>query len=134
MRRVFLGTAKEGELIYDEPKAVEEYLRYDVPGKVEVIIRKPKNKRTLPQNKYYWSVIVEMISNETGNSKDDIHKLLKYEFLSEVADIPSGEEYLYIRSSTELTTIEWEDYNKKCRMWASDNLNMFIPKPNEYET
>lgn len=133
MKRIFTGISKNGKLIFDQPEAVEEHLRYEVNGKVEIIIRKPQDKRSIPQNNYYWGVIVKMISEEMGENQKEVHKMLKFEFLSIVAEIPTGKEYLFIRSTTDLTVSEWEDYMTKCRQWASENLNMFIPKPNEYD-
>jgi hypothetical protein len=37
-----------------------------------------------------------------------------------------------VRSTTELSTIEWEDYMTECRR-LGDTLGFYIPNPNECE-
>lgn len=39
----------------------------------------------------------------------------------------------YARSTTELSTIEFEKYLEDIRRWASMKLSCYIPLPNEYD-
>jgi len=41
--------------------------------------------------------------------------------------------YKYVRSTTSLSTVEWEDYMSKIRMWASSEHECYIPKPNQVD-
>jgi hypothetical protein len=36
-----------------------------------------------------------------------------------------------VRSTSDLSTIEFEEYCSKIRMWASKELGVYIPSPNE---
>tara|TARA_R100001244_G_scaffold122634_1_gene92271 strand:+ start:145 stop:504 length:360 start_codon:yes stop_codon:yes gene_type:complete len=85
-----------------------------------------KKKRSLPQNKYYWKVIVHMISEETGYTIDQAHGKLAQKFLL-VRD--SGTPYA--RSTTSLSTKEMEDYLENIRRWAAEFLSLNIPEPGE---
>jgi hypothetical protein len=95
----------------------------------EMILRKPKKQRSTPQNAYYWGVIIKMIADHTGEEPDRIHGALVCMFLK-VYDWMGKER---IRSTTELSTIEFEQYAEKCRQWAAIALDMYIPLPNEAE-
>ena len=77
--------------------------------------------RSNGQNKYYFGVVVDMISEETGNEPEETHELLKMRFLK-----PMGK-----RNTTELTTQEFKIYIERIQIWAAQTLNIVIPDPNE---
>lgn len=110
--------------------SVEPYL---VWGWIETeILDKKEKTRSNPQNRYYRGVVVPLLSQETGYTTDEIHEILKYKFLYRQATL--GEKELgYAVSTTELSTAEFEDYLSRIRTWASADLSIFIPEPNEYE-
>lgn len=95
--------------------------------------------RTLAQNRYYWKLL-EYIEKKTGHTKDELHELLKYKFLSENVDIPipGGDEkikfpdskYLRIKSTRELSTAEFGEYIEKIKRWASF-LDLYLPDADE---
>jgi len=95
-------------------------------GEVELTVRPPMKHRTSPENRYYFGVVIEMISDETGASPEDVHQEMKRMFLR-----VGGEKIPITKSTTELSTIEFEDYVAKIRMWAASFLNLTIPLPNE---
>jgi hypothetical protein len=70
-----------------------------------------------------------MIAEETGHEPDEVHEFLKLQFLKKNLD-KLGD---VAKSSTELNTLEFEEYAEKCRRWASVFLNLNIPEPNESE-
>lgn len=75
--------------------------------------------RSNPQNKYYFGVIVDMISQETGNEPEETHELLKLKFLK-----PMGKQ-----NTTQLDTREFNLYIEKIQRWAAQELSMVIPDP-----
>lgn len=131
LKRVFTGTVKGCDLEYDEPKKLKQYLCNDISGGVEIVITKPRNQRSIDQNRYYWGVVVKMIAEERGEDRDSVHRFLKTKFLRIVAEF-DGNEFDYVRSTKSLSTTEWEEYMRKCRQWATMELGLFIPKPNEW--
>ena len=123
---VFTGMVDNGGLRFDRKSVVDNYMCTLIGQRVEVIIRKPKTSRSTLQNSYYWSVVVELLANELGYDKDEIHEILKYKFLqSNAMGMP------YIKSTTKLSTGEFEEYLSKIKRWAAEFLHIVIPDPNE---
>ena len=95
---------------------------------------KDANIRSTPENRYMWGVVIEILSTELGYTKNEIHEILKAMFLSEVKFLKTKEgvsEVRIPRSTTELTTVEFENYLSDIREWSSIELGLFIPEPNE---
>lgn len=93
-----------------------------------------KNRST-QQNKYYWGVIVKILSNELGYTEEEIHEIIKDKFLGYRVPLknPKGLEIFgwIKRSTTALDTKEWEELMSKIREWASQALGIYLPDPNE---
>jgi len=81
------------------------------------------------QNRYYW-FILGMLENETGIYKDDWHDYFGEKFRRSTKEF-NGEPIEFTKSSTALTTIEFEDYMTKIRTFASMEVGYFLPLPNE---
>ena len=125
---IFTGSVDNGGLKFDRRSSVDEYIGTLIGQRVEVIIRKPKTSRSTLQNSYYFGVVVEILAKELGYDKDEMHEILKYKFLqSNAMGMP------YVKSTTKLSTGEFEDYLEKIRRWAAEFLNINIPLPNECE-
>jgi hypothetical protein len=92
---------------------------------------KTKKPRSLSQNKYYWGVVVLILSTEIGEDKDTMHEVLKMKFLSEKIIMPDMTVTPIGRSTSELSTVNFEEFVKTVQMWASSEMNIYIPKPNE---
>lgn len=90
--------------------------------------------RSTPENKYYWGVCVQILSDELGYHRNEIHEILKGMFLSEVKFLKTKEGIEEIRipkSTAELTTIGFENYLSDIRQWSSAELGIWLPEPNE---
>ena len=85
-----------------------------------------RKTRSTSQNSYYWGVLVKHISEETGYSEDETHAKLAYKFL-----LIKDSKTPYVKSTTKLSTTEFEEYNEKIRQWASSFLSLSLPLPNE---
>ena len=73
-------------------------------------------------------MVLEILSDTMGMFPDEVHEFLKWKFLRK-----SVGKYETTRSTTSLTTAEFEDYLSKVRMWANMELQCWIPEPNEEE-
>lgn len=92
-----------------------------------------KNTRSIPQNKYYWSVIIGILSDHTGFTPDEVHEILKQKFLKKDVIIKEKDKVDIIRistSTTGLTTIEMEEYLTKIKEWSAIELGIVLPDPN----
>lgn len=97
---------------------------------VEFTLTPFSNKRTNPENRYYWGVIVKLVADEMGVIPDKAHKVLK-ESLLKVGVEYKGKRYEITRSTADLKVNEFEDYCERARLWAMSELNLPIPLPNE---
>ena len=89
---------------------------------------KPRSNK---QNRYYWPVVVGTIADHTGHTPQEIHEILRAQFLP-AYQVKIGEhEYIISKSTTELTTVEMENYLSRIRSWASTELGCYIQEPNE---
>ena len=123
---VFRAQIKTGIIIFDRPNEAYGYLQ-DLEGKyVEVVVRKERSERSNNQNNYYWGVVLQLLSDHTGYTTDEMHEICKHQFL-----IVHGK-FDYVKSTTKLNTVEFEEYLDKIKNWAAV-LGVNIPNPGEVE-
>jgi len=96
-----------------------------------VTISLKKQKRSVEQNGYYWGIVINMIAEEMGHTPDEVHQILAKMFLKIKEVEIDGVVYAITKSTTKLKTDEMEEYLEKCRRYASINLHIVIPLPNE---
>ena len=118
-----------------EDVRIQRWIRTFKPDqKVDIIIKKHVNKRTDPQNNYYWAVIVRMLSAYCGYTKDETHSALKYKFASFKPTMSSfGSELPRIESTAKMSTERFNEYIEEIKRWAAEDLSMYIPDPEEME-
>lgn len=98
------------------PEVLETIKKYvDEPG-AEYIIEISK-KRSLDQNAYFHSVIVPAFCQLTGYTAPKAKKILKQGF--------------EVKSTAELSTIEFEKFCNYCRIWLYHNYRCSIPEPGD---
>lgn len=84
------------------------------------------NNRSGKQNKYYWGVVIHLLTDFTWNMPDEMHEELKYLFLKD-----KSWERFRIKDTKNLNTKEFEDYCENIRIWAAMEFWVHIPEPNE---
>lgn len=126
MQQTFIGISNQGKIEWSDPEGLRQFLIQN-PGEVFVNIGKNKRRkqRSLPENSYYWAVVLKSISDYTGYTIEEVHDAMRFKFLR------TGERLERVRSTTSLSVSEFEDYLSKIRMFAGQDLNVFIPLPNE---
>ena len=93
-------------------------------------ITSPEKRRSVVQNNYYW-YMMQLLEEETGTFKDDWHEYFGEKFRRREMIFVNDEKTQYTKSTTRLTTLEAEDYYSKIRMFASQELGIYIPLPGE---
>lgn len=96
-------------------------------------------RRSLPQNAYYWGVVVPMVRKalyEIGfddvQTDQDAHELIKKEFVrKEFVNKQTGEMISITGSTAGLSVTEFGEYLEKICRWAAEYLGVVIPSPNE---
>jgi len=110
-------------------------------GTIEVRFNRKTKRRTNPQNAYYWSVVLPHIHAalvELGNDIDEeeAHDFLKNNFIpsKRISDRDGLNLGLAGKSTTKLTTVEFNAYLERvCRFALEDLNNLYIPPPPEKE-
>tara|TARA_A100001201_G_scaffold74484_1_gene67662 strand:+ start:170 stop:559 length:390 start_codon:yes stop_codon:yes gene_type:complete len=119
-----------GKIVYTYPSKVERQIQKLDNTSVIVEIKKNTVKRSGALNQYYWKVVVGILTDELGYTKEEMHEVLKSKFLYKKELI--GDEWIRVAiSTTKLTNKEFIDYIDKIKMFASQELSIYIPDPNE---
>lgn len=79
--------------------------------KVTLTVSSKKLKRTVQQNAFYWSVILKMVGEETGESNMQyLHEALKEKFLLIEETFVVGTKVRIFKSTTQLSTKDFSKY------------------------
>ena len=123
------GKIEKGRFIPSSSRNWQNALKLNEGKQVTITIGRMTKERSNPQNSYLWGVVYRMIADETGNSTDDVHEEMKRMFLTTQTSGPIP----MTKSTTKLTTVEFQAYFEKIIQWAAEFLNMYIPLPDENE-
>ena len=124
---IFVGSVKEGKLILDLPSSFNRYLITLEGKRVTCEVKRFVKKRTDPQNKFYWAVVVDILSKELGYEKEEIHLMLRERFLR-IHD-ERHPDFVIAKSTTKLNTQEFNEYIEAIQRWAAQELQIYIPDP-----
>lgn len=131
------GKVKEnGKFVANNEKAFIEAFQKHIGKEIEITIKAYRDTRSVQQNRYYWGVCLKLISESTGYTADELHHIFKHKYLidkeraRELVD-SLIENYLPPRSTTDLDTVEFNEYLEKIKNFASLELGIYIPEPDE---
>lgn len=97
--------------------------------KYVVEIKKDYVARSLRQNRAWWGVIVDFLANYHEIDKDDMHKHIKTEYLTQrYYDPITEEEREYTRSSKTLNSKEFTQLIERVKQDYLDQYWIEIPK------
>jgi len=135
MKKTFLGSIESGRLKLEDKPALDKFLANKKDGRVFMTLQTMQKPRSNNQNRYYWGVVIKLLAEHTGDNPDDLHAFLGAKFLTKEIEVGLDGKYkdraFITESTTNLSTVAFEDYMSKCRMWASMFLSVYIPEPNE---
>lgn len=105
---------------------------------VVITIDKVKKQRSTQQNAFYWGCLIPLMQlgakdtwGETW-SIDKAHKHLSNLFVfHESVNIKTGEITNTHKSTTELTTTDWEVYVTEIRIYLLEHFDIEAPEPNQ---
>lgn len=120
------------------PKAVRTLIDSLKDGKYKLEIT-PVSDRSLNQNAYYWLMLTDWVQPalyEAGwsdiKNKEAAHEFVCSLFLKvKIINETSGETIERVRSTTELSKLEFNAYLEEIWRWAAEYLSIAIPAPNE---
>jgi len=126
---ILYGEVKGGKLKLDAPQSYLVELSRLEGQRIELTIRKERHVRSLSQNKYYWGVIIEILSNNFGYDKEEMHEALKFKFLKKHEDT----DLVTVGSTAKLSTAEFTEYIDEIIRWASTEYQVVIPSADGIE-
>jgi hypothetical protein len=129
---IWYGTAKPlvtGGAKLDLHRALDfgSYLRGLAGKPLEIIVRRRRAQRSHAQNAFYWGVVIAITAEYCGYEPDEMHEAWKLDLLT-VHD--EGKPLPRVRSTTDLSTAEFEDYVERIRRKAAE-MGCDVPEPNE---
>ncbi len=133
---IFNGHIKDGKLRVVHRKEFDRQLA-TMSGDVTIKIAKKRRLRSTPQNRYYWGALVPIcieILKEYGYpfTPEQCHDFLKTNFNTEtLTNETTGEALTIPLSTTDLTTVQFEEYMERIRVWAWEFASVAIPEPNQ---
>jgi hypothetical protein len=114
-----------GELT-TQNKSLIEFFAKNEGKEVSIDIKIYKPSRSDAQNRYYWAVVVPMLADDLGYTRDEMHEALKYKFLRE--DYDNG--LSRVGSTADLNVEEFAHYITVVQIFAAE-LGIVIPDPNQ---
>lgn len=129
------ATVQGGKLYIRNRRAFDQQIAQMKEGwEIEVTVKRRRATRSIEQNRYYWGVVVELISEHTGYTPDEVHDFLKAIFIPKRLAVQDGNGVIHneivIGGSTRLMNkLEFGDYMESIRRWAAETLDVVIPDP-----
>lgn len=113
--------------VHFEDEASVMCFMHSLKGKeVEITISKWTHKRSHPQNNYYWGVVVKILRDHLGYNEEEMHDALRMKFLKQEEGLIDT-----VKSTTDLSSAEFEEYLTNVKKWAYEFFNLIIPEPNQ---
>ena len=129
------AVVKDGRLFIHNRKAFDSAVESIRPGtQVEIAVTRLYATRSIKQNRWYWGVCVELLSEHTGYGPEEMHDILKAKFLPKRLAVSNGngrivDSFVIGGSTRELNTVEFKDYTERVQQWAAEDLGVVIPDP-----
>lgn len=112
-------------------KQIEKYCK--IGNSYVMELSKSKSKRSLSQNSYYWGVVIALFSQSTGYTSNESHQYLAGLHLSYIKERIDQSALTFVKSTTELDTLSFEQYIDQCRLFMWHELNIHVPLPNQID-
>lgn len=128
-----VGLVKDGSpmLSENQRKTIAAFLEKNEGKYIRVTYARQDKGRSGAQNRYYWGVVCAEIAGETGHTPEECHEFLKAMFLPRSFIRLGDKEQQITKSTTTLTTMEFETYLEQVRAFAATELGIVIPMPHE---
>lgn len=124
----------KGELVLADAMAWRAAVARHRGKDVWVTVVRQQHNRTMPQNRYYHGVVVDMIAGYIGESREDTHELLKAKFLpARSIELLDGQGLTMPPSTRGLNVEQFSAYVEQVRVWAAQFLGLSIPDANQVE-
>lgn len=115
-KNTFFGSINDGELMIENMGDWSARIHQLEGEQITIKLDKRRKVRSLNQNNY-MHMVFQIIGDELGYTTSEIKGVIKYLFK--------------VKHTSELSTVECEELMAKIRQWASIDLGIYVPAPNE---
>lgn len=130
LKRSWQGKVVNNKLLLDQESGFRSSLTSYNDKQVILTLDVKRKRRSDNQNRYYWAVIIKILSTYFGYEQEEMHEALKMMFLK----VHGGDgKPDTIRSTSKLTTLEFNDYIDRVIRWASKDFSIVLPDPNDWQ-
>lgn len=122
-------------------KIVTQLSLLDRDQPYNIYVTDGKKFRTGAQNKYYWGVVLDIVSKRTGYQADELHEMFKQKFALKTrfsldptimsVHLKNAIVEEFPQSTKMMSTKDFTDYLDKIIQWFAEVFQEQIPKPNE---
>lgn len=138
-KQIFYGVNKDGKTAIPQAKQMREWMLQFRDTPFQIVVEKKVKKRSNQQNRYYNGCLIPSVIDalvENGYAKSElsheiVHSFLKDKFLKVDLISEYGEPLPITRSTTALSTEEFNLFIDDIIRWSAEMLNYTIPLPNE---
>jgi len=125
---------EQGELILADPSAWRLAVSRNKGQDVWVTMIRQQHLHSVSQQRYYFGVVVDMIAEFIGETREETHELLKSEHLPQrEIELLEGTKLTMPPTTRNLSVEQYTEYIERCRRWAATFLGLSIPDANELE-
>ena len=130
-----VAQVKDGRLFIKNRQAFDQQIaRFDDRWILEVTVKRLRATRSQQQNRYWWGVCVELVSEHTGYTPEDIHEIAKQMFIPKRLAVADGNgeiqgEFVVGGSTRQMNTEEFGEFIERFKQWAAETLDVVIPDP-----
>ena len=133
MQTYLIATVKQGKPQFseDQRKKLKKEFTAREGRLVQIAIGDIEKGRSAQQNKYLWGVVYKILADELGYTTEEVHEICRYKFLPRKYVNLGDEEIETRKSTTKLSTVEFEAYTERIRAFCATELQIIVPLPNE---
>ena len=130
-----VAQVKDGRLFIKNRRAFDQRIaRFDDRWILEVTVKRLRATRSQQQNRYWWGVCVELVSEHTGYTPEDVHEIAKQMFIPKRLAVADGNgeiqgEFVVGGSTRQMNTEEFGEFIERFKQWAAETLDVVIPDP-----
>lgn len=125
---------KGGKLFVRDRDSFDQAFAKWKDGDVTLRVEKLSATRSLQANRYYFGVVLDLMAQETGHTKEELHddmcdRFLRRRLVYLHAETGQIEEREIAGRSSKLSVGEFYEFVEKVRQFAGEFLCMTIPDP-----
>lgn len=131
---VTTGIIRSGDLKLRHGAAVKAWAAHQKDGEYTVVIDRLHAIRSLEANRYYFGVVLTVLSAHTGYTVDELHEWAKLKFLPKYLALCDGNgevkgDFVIGGTTTRLNRLQFYEFVESIRRFAAEALDVNIPDP-----